>query len=181
MRCRSAMGESMAKSISVRLACVSAAALLAGLGVVDQADAGGFAVREQSSYFQGSGFAGTAAGGDISSMFWNSAATATLPGFNAEASGTIIFPSSDLTATGGILAGRPLQNDQYRGRQLRSGYVRNLSDSMTGFSPVLRSILRLDLQRSLTTRSGPEPHSRLPPRFARWISIQRLPTRLRLN
>ena len=86
---------------------MSAAALLAGLGVVDQANAGGFAVREQSSYFQGSGFAGSAAGGDISSMFWNSAATATLPGFNAEASGTIIFPSSDLTATGGILAADP--------------------------------------------------------------------------
>ncbi len=37
-------------------------------------------------------------------MFWNSAAITTVPGFNAEASGTIIFPSSDVTATGGILA-----------------------------------------------------------------------------
>jgi len=98
------MGENMENSICVRLACVSAAALLAGLGAVDQANAGGFAVREQSSYFQGSGFAGTAAGGDISSMFWNSAAITTVPGFNAEASGTIIFPSSDVTATGGVLA-----------------------------------------------------------------------------
>ncbi len=94
----------MENSICVRLACVSAAALLTGLGAVDQANAGGFAVREQSSYFQGSGFAGTAAGGDISSMFWNSAAITTVPGFNAEASGTIIFPSSDVTATGGVLA-----------------------------------------------------------------------------
>jgi long-chain fatty acid transport protein len=104
MRCRSAMGEEMNKRIFVRLACVSAAALLTGVGVTDQAKAGGFAVREQSSYFQGSGFAGTAAGGDISSMYWNSAAVATLPGFNVEASGTVIFPSSDVTATGGILA-----------------------------------------------------------------------------
>ncbi len=86
---------------------MSAVALLCGLGAAGEASAGGFAVREQSSYFQGSGFAGTAAGGDISSMFWNSAAVATLPGFNAEASGTIIFPSSDLTATGGILAADP--------------------------------------------------------------------------
>ena len=104
MRCRSAIGGKMGHSICVRLACVSAAALLSGLGAADQANAGGFAVREQSSYFQGSGFAGTAAGGDISSMFWNSAAITTVPGFNAEASGTIIFPSSDVTATGGILA-----------------------------------------------------------------------------
>ena len=94
----------MGNSNCVRLACVSAVALLSGLGAADQANAGGFAVREQSSYFQGSGFAGTAAGGDISSMFWNSAAITTVPGFNAEASGTIIFPTSDVAATGGILA-----------------------------------------------------------------------------
>ena len=93
----------MKKSICVQLAWVSAAALLAGLGAADQANAGGFAVREQSTYFQGSGFAGTAAGGDISSMYWNSAAITTVPGFNAEASGTIIFPTSDVTATGGQL------------------------------------------------------------------------------
>ena len=102
MRCRSAMGENMGNSICVRLACVSAAALLAGLGVAGQANAGSFAIREQSSYFQGSGFAGTAAGGDISSMFWNSAAVATLPGFNVEASGTIVSTSGDLTATNGL-------------------------------------------------------------------------------
>ena len=107
MRCRSAMGEKMKKTICIQLACVSAVALLSGLGGADQANAGGFAVREQSSYFQGSGFAGTAAGGDISSMFWNSAATATLPGFNVEASGTVILPTSDVTATGGFLAADP--------------------------------------------------------------------------
>jgi long-chain fatty acid transport protein len=97
------MGKYMGNSICV-LVCVSAAALLSGLGAADPANAGGFAVREQSSYFQGSSFAGTAAGGDISSMFWNSAAITNVPGFNAEASGTIIFPSSDVTATGGVLA-----------------------------------------------------------------------------
>jgi long-chain fatty acid transport protein len=41
------------------------------------AQAGGFAVREQSAYFQGAAFAGAAAGGpSISSMFWNPAAMA---------------------------------------------------------------------------------------------------------
>jgi long-chain fatty acid transport protein len=93
----------MGNSICVRLACVSAAALLAGLGVAGQANAGSFSIREQSSYFQGSGFAGNAAGGDISSMFWNSAAVASLPGFNVEASGTIISLSGDLAATNGLL------------------------------------------------------------------------------
>ncbi len=93
----------MANSICVRLACVSAAALLSGLGAVPQANAGGFEVQEQSTYFQGSAFAGSAAGGDISSMFWNSAAITTVPGFNAELSGTVILPSSELTATGGYL------------------------------------------------------------------------------
>lgn len=40
----------------------------------DTADAGGFAIREQSAQFQGSSFAGNAAGGGLSSMFWNPAA-----------------------------------------------------------------------------------------------------------
>ena len=97
----------MANSIYVRLACVSAAALLSGLGTVEQANAGGFSVREQSTYFEGMGFAGSAAGGDISSMYWNSAATATLPGFNVETSGTIAFGSADMTATGGALLASP--------------------------------------------------------------------------
>ena len=44
------------------------------------AQAGGFGVREQSVYFMGSAFAGSAAGTDISSMFWNSAATAAKTG-----------------------------------------------------------------------------------------------------
>ena len=38
-----------------------------------QADAGGFAIREQSAYGQGTSFAGIAAGGALSSMFWNPA------------------------------------------------------------------------------------------------------------
>ncbi len=97
----------MDRSNYVRLACVSAAALLSGLVTVEQANAGGFGVREQSTYFEGMGFAGSAAGGDISSMFWNSAATATLPGFNVETSGTIAFGSADLTATSGALLASP--------------------------------------------------------------------------
>ncbi|MBT3070500.1 OmpP1/FadL family transporter [Rhodomicrobium sp. Az07] len=93
----------MGTSKFVRLACISTAALLAGAALTDDANAGSFAVREQSAYFQGMSFAGSAAGGDISSMFWNSAATATLPGFNTSTNGTIAFGDAELTSTGGRL------------------------------------------------------------------------------
>ncbi len=119
----------MDRTVYVRLACVSAAALLSGLGAVGQANAGGFSVREQSAYFEGMGYAGSAAGGDISSMFWNSAATAALPGFNVELNGTLALGSSDMTATGGALLGYPkFQDCEHRDRRVHSGNVRDLPD-----------------------------------------------------
>ena len=72
------------------------------LAVTRQAHAGGFGVREQSAYFLGSAFAGSAAGGEISSIFWNSAATAALPGCNASSSYSGIFASSDEVAQAGL-------------------------------------------------------------------------------
>src|SRR5262245_38363455 len=69
------------------------------------ADAGGFSVREQSTTFLGSAFAGSAAGGDISSIYWNSAATGLLTGCNMASSYSLVLgSSSDVTAEGGILA-----------------------------------------------------------------------------
>src|SRR5262249_46466704 len=50
----------------------------------------------------GSAFAGSAAGGDISSMYWNSAATAELPGLNSYSSYSPVFARSDVTATSGL-------------------------------------------------------------------------------
>lgn len=83
------------------------AAVLCGLGAfvaAAPAHAGGFAVREQSTTFLGTAFAGSAAGGDISSMFWNSAATAALPGcINTASSYSLILGSTDETATSGLL------------------------------------------------------------------------------
>ena len=52
---------------------VSTAVALCG-AASGAANAGGFAIREQSAQFQGSSFAGNAAGGGLSSMFWNPAA-----------------------------------------------------------------------------------------------------------
>jgi long-chain fatty acid transport protein len=75
-----------------------------------QANAGGFALREQSAYGQGSSFAGIAAGGALSSMFWNPAAMTQFNGKTIEMDAAGILPSvshsytrSDLTtATGGL-------------------------------------------------------------------------------
>ena len=49
-----------------------------------QASAGGFAVHEQSTYGQGTSFAGVAAGGALSSMFWNPATITQVPGVVSE-------------------------------------------------------------------------------------------------
>lgn len=80
--------------------------LAGGVGVIGllgatftPAHAGGFAVREQSAQYQGMAFAGSASGGALSSMFWNPAATATLPGLNTESSYSLILPDSQVTVT----------------------------------------------------------------------------------
>ncbi len=81
-------------------ATVAAAGLLAA---VSAAEAGGFAVREQSASSQGASFAGSAAGQDLSSMYWNPAAVTAKDGMNSESHYSLILPSSKLTATGGTL------------------------------------------------------------------------------
>jgi long-chain fatty acid transport protein len=82
------------------------------------AEAGGFAVREQSAYFQGSSFAAAAAGGpSISSMFWNPATmTQAAPGLTTESNYTGFFGRTNITpsaATGAFpgLLGRGSSGD----------------------------------------------------------------------
>jgi len=70
-----------------------------------QANAGGFAVREQSPYGQGSSFAGIAAGGALSSMFWNPATMTQFQGIVSETAVSGIFPYASNTPTGGTLTG----------------------------------------------------------------------------
>jgi long-chain fatty acid transport protein len=83
-----------------------AAFILGGVSLFPApADAGGFSVREQSTTFLGSAFAGSAAGGDISSIYWNSAATAISPGCNMASSYSLVLGSSDVTAEAGLFAG----------------------------------------------------------------------------
>jgi long-chain fatty acid transport protein len=83
------------------------AGAIACAGLARAAQAGGFSVREQSTTFLGTAFAGSAAGGDISSMYWNPAAAAALPGCNALSSYALILGSSDVSADSGELTKTP--------------------------------------------------------------------------
>ncbi|MGI9406693.1 MAG: OmpP1/FadL family transporter [Hyphomicrobiaceae bacterium] len=80
-----------------------AATAIGAIGFVSAAHAGGFAIREQSTSSQGASFAGNAAGGDLSSMFWNPAALAASEGMNAESHYAIFFGNTELEADGGSL------------------------------------------------------------------------------
>ena len=73
------------------LGCAGAGALLVATGA---ANAGGFAVREQSAWGQGTSYAGVAAGGDLSAMFWNPATMTQVPGIQSETVLTGIMPYS---------------------------------------------------------------------------------------
>ena len=77
---------------SILLGCTSAAVLLAATAA---ANAGGFSIREQSAYGQGSSFAGIAAGGALSSMFWNPATMTQFKGTNLELSAAAILPKAE--------------------------------------------------------------------------------------
>jgi long-chain fatty acid transport protein len=73
--------------------CCAAAATLF---MISGAHGGAFAVRTQSAYGQGSSFAGIAAGGSLSSMFWNPANLSEVQRIEIEAVGTGIFPTVDV-------------------------------------------------------------------------------------
>ncbi|MEW6124915.1 MAG: outer membrane protein transport protein [Pseudomonadota bacterium] len=73
-------------------------ALVAPLAVVaGEAAAGGFGLREQSAYYQGTSFAGNAAGGaGLASMYWNPAAISFVPGMQFEGNVTYIAPNASI-------------------------------------------------------------------------------------
>ncbi len=87
----------------ILFAGTAAAALLAG---VASAQAGGFALREQSASGLGLGFAGVAAGtGGLSSMFWNPATMTNLAGWQTSMVASGIIPYSKITPQAGTAAG----------------------------------------------------------------------------
>lgn len=87
------------KAVGRRASCACGALLCASVLVATPASAGGFAVREQSTSGLGSAFAGIAVGQDLSSMYWNSAATANVLGTNSEDHVTLVLPDSSISAT----------------------------------------------------------------------------------
>src|SRR5262249_59440800 len=80
--------------------CISSAAAV--LSLASPVLAGGFEIREQSSYFQGTSFAGAAAGGQsLSSIFWNPAASAYVGyGLTTDSNLSVIFARSNIDVTG---------------------------------------------------------------------------------
>ncbi|MBL0404945.1 TonB-dependent receptor [Microvirga aerilata] len=81
-------------SRSLTLAAVSLAAIVVAQG---GAQAGAFAIREQSASAQGYSFAGAASGsGNLSSMFWNPAVITMAPGWQTELSLSLIIPRVDI-------------------------------------------------------------------------------------
>src|SRR3954469_19969005 len=101
----------MAQRTSRKIALLAGAALGA-LGLTSTtAQAGGFLLHEQSTYFQGTSFAGVAAGGPaLSAMFWNPAViTQQGLGLSSETDATAAFartvvnPSIATASTGASL------------------------------------------------------------------------------
>jgi long-chain fatty acid transport protein len=80
----------------------SALGLLVLIGT--QANAGGFALREQSASGQGASFAGIAAGGSLSSMFWNPATMTQFYGKTFETDVSWIIPKASQSYTSSTLA-----------------------------------------------------------------------------
>ena len=92
-----------------------AASLLAlAVAAPTAALAGGLAVREQSTQFQGTSFAGSGAGGGLSSSFWNSAAIGEAgSGLSTDSSYSLIFGQTNFTALPGTVAiGGARETDQ---------------------------------------------------------------------
>jgi len=69
--------------------------------VASSAIAGGFSIREQSTTGLGKAFADSAAGTDLSSMYWNPAAVTTQDGLNSVSSFTAILPQTRITPAAG--------------------------------------------------------------------------------
>ncbi len=82
---------------ALALAGVAAGSLWAG---AQEARAGAFGIREQSTQAQGLSFAGAASGsGGVSSMFWNPAVITMNPGWVTEQNLTFINLSAEITPT----------------------------------------------------------------------------------
>ena len=80
------------------LACGSLGVLIAASPA---ANAGGLGIREQSAYGEGTSYAGVAAGGDLSTMFWNPAVMTQFAGIQSSSTYAGILPYSSHSPSAG--------------------------------------------------------------------------------
>src|SRR3974377_2169911 len=80
------------------LACGSLGVLIAASPA---ANAGGLAIREQSAFGEGTSYAGVAAGGDLSTMFWNPAVMTQFAGIQSSSTYAGILPYSSHSPSAG--------------------------------------------------------------------------------
>jgi len=93
---------------SLLAAGVATGVLCAG---INAAQAGGFALREQSAVGLGNAFAGAAAGGSgLGSMFWNPATMTNFAGIQSSLALFAILPNSKITPTSGTSSTLQLSN-----------------------------------------------------------------------
>lgn len=93
-----------------------------------QASAGALAVHEQSSFGQGASWAGVAAGGSLSTMFWNPAVMTQFVGVQSASSYTGFYPNvKNSPAAGSTYFGSPFvvqgsTNNTYQAALIPAGY-----------------------------------------------------------
>jgi long-chain fatty acid transport protein len=121
----------------IRSALVASTAIVLCSVAVDSATAGGFAIREQSAQFQGASFAGSAAGGGLSSMYWNPAALGQAgTGLTYESHFAVIFPQAEVTVEtyqAGAFNGLPIDSGDIGSPAIvgASYYAYKLSERLT--------------------------------------------------
>jgi long-chain fatty acid transport protein len=86
-----------------RIRILGTTALVALAVGTTQAVAGGLALREQSAWGEGTSYAGVAAGGSLSAMFWNPATITQSGKLGVEVSTSVLFPESSQVGTATFL------------------------------------------------------------------------------
>jgi long-chain fatty acid transport protein len=88
-----------------------------------QASAGALAVHEQSAFGQGASYAGVAAGGSLSTMFWNPAVMTQFAGVQSASSYSAFLPSVKNSPTSGTYAALGGTFNTYQAALIPAGYM----------------------------------------------------------
>jgi long-chain fatty acid transport protein len=119
---RNRLGKhSMSRGTSGLLRAGSAIGILAI--ATAQANAGALAVHEQSAFGQGASYAGVAAGGSLSTMFWNPAVMTQFAGVQSSSSYSAFLPSVKNSPTSGTYAALGGTFNTYQAALIPAGYM----------------------------------------------------------